>query len=361
MDWEEIFTRMAPPGSSPGTMRFNPEAPKSSVSVISYGPGEIEEKSSCAVGDIKSLLGRMPVTWVNVEGLGGGEAITGIKDAFGIHSLAMEDVLDLSQRTKVEDYKDFIFVVADFIPPGEPPKLEQFSMFIGKDFVITFLERPGKWIEPVLQRLRQAKGILRLQGPDYLGYALLDAIVDGYYPVLESVSGRLDELEEDVLGGRGAQSLGTLHGIKQDLRSLRRTVWPLREALNSLHRDGSALIREETRVYLRDCIDHSIQIMELIETYRELAADLVELHYVNIGNRTNDVMKLLTIIATIFIPLGFIAGVYGMNFNTGASVLNMPELNWAFGYPFALALMSSVALGLLFFFWRRGWLGGGKA
>ncbi len=357
MDWEEIFSRRPPPGTPPGTIRFNPAAPESSVSVVSYGPSEIEERRIAAEDEVRPFLGRRPVTWVNVEGLGSRQIITGLMEAFRIHGLAMEDVLDLSQRTKVEHYKEYVFFIADFVSAGGGIAIEQFSMFLGKDFVLTFLEKPGKWLEPVLERVRQGKGSLRSAGPDHLAYALLDALVDNYYPVLESCSEKLDEIEEELLGGCGKGTLGRMHRIKQDLRTLRRTAWPMREALNTLLRDSSPLISEDTRLYLRDCADHAVQIIDLVELYRELTADLVDLHYSNISNRTNDVMKVLTIIATIFIPLSFVAGVYGMNFNTEASCLNMPELNWAFGYPFALGIMASIALTLLAFFWRRGWIG----
>jgi magnesium transporter len=208
----------------------------------------------------------------------------------------------------------------------------------------------------VRERLRTARSRLRKATPDYLTYTLLDAAVDAFFPLLERYGDRLEELEAQILGTPDAAVLEAVHDLKRDLLAFRRAAWPLREAMSSLLRDPHPLIKEETRLYLRDCYDHSIQILDLVENQREVSSGLMEVYLSTVSNRMNEVMKVLTIIATIFIPLGFVAGVYGMNFKTERSPLNMPELDWYFGYPFALGIMLSVAIGMLFYFRRRRWI-----
>jgi len=208
----------------------------------------------------------------------------------------------------------------------------------------------------VRKRLRNQRGLVRRQGADYLAYALLDAVIDSYFPVLEAYGERLDDLEAEISEHPGPVTVARIQQTKHDLQALRRTIWPQRDTLNVLIRDATPLISDETRVFLRDCYDHSIYIMELVETYHEVAAGLIELYMSSVGHRMNEIMKVLTVIATIFIPLTFIAGIYGMNFNPAASPWNMPELNWYLGYPFALGLMVVVVLGMLFYFRRRRWI-----
>jgi magnesium transporter len=237
---------------------------------------------------------------------------------------------------------------------------EQVSLFLGRNYVLTFQYLPGDSFDPVRSRLRTARGRIRNSGADFLAYALLDATIDGYFPVLEVYGTRIEEIEDRMSERVGSESIHQTHRLRSDLMLLRRFIWPHREAVHALLRDEHPLISAETRVYLRDCYDHTVQIIDVVETHRDLCADLRELYFTQVSTRTNEIMKVLTIIATIFIPLGFIAGVYGMNFNTAVSRWNMPELNWPFGYPFALGLMAAVAGGLLYLFWRRGWFGGGR-
>ncbi|MHC5724992.1 MAG: magnesium/cobalt transporter CorA, partial [Nostoc sp.] len=228
---------------------------------------------------------------------------------------------------------------------------------LGKNYLLTVQEEPEHdCFEAVRSRIEKNKGTIRKQGADYLAYALLDAIIDGFFPVLELYGERIEELEEEVIVKPTPQTPQNIYQIRRELLQLRRAIWPQRDAINSLIRDGSELIGEEVRIYLRDCYDHTVQVMDMVETYRELASGLMDVYLSAVGNKMNEIMKVLTIVSTIFIPLTFVAGIYGMNFNTEKSPYNMPELNSYWGYPVCLAVMGAIAFGLLFFFWRRGWL-----
>jgi magnesium transporter len=228
---------------------------------------------------------------------------------------------------------------------------------LGKNFLVTFQEFPGDCLDPVRERIRKVQGRHRSAGPDYLAYSILDAIIDGYFPVLETLGETLESLEHDIVQKTSDQTLiARIHGVKRDLLTVRRAIWPFREAVNSLFREPSPLVNEETRLYLRDCYDHTIQLIDLLETYREVAGGLVDVYLSSVSNRMNEIMKVLTIIATIFMPLSFIAGLYGMNFNTEISPWNMPELNKPFGYPMVLLLMLAVVAALLAFFKRKRFL-----
>jgi magnesium transporter len=234
---------------------------------------------------------------------------------------------------------------------------EQISIFVGKNFVLTFQEREGDCFEPVRERIRAGRGRIRKEGPDYLTYAIIDAVVDNYFPILEHYGERIEGLEAEVITSTTDETIAKIHDIKRDLLSLRRAIWPKREALSALSREPQPVFSDETRVYLRDCYDHTVQLMDMVETYRELASGLMDVYLTSVSNRMNEVMKVLTIIATIFIPLGFVAGVYGMNFNQETSAFNMPELGWKYGYLYCLGLMAVIAAGLLVYFRRKGWLG----
>jgi magnesium transporter len=352
--------RRMPPGTPPGTLIVDPEALHPVIRVMAYGPEGFVEQEVPDPRRVRDFLGKWPVIWVNVEGLGSVETIQTLGEIFDLHSLALEDVLDVHQRPKVEEYDQYLFVVARMPMSGERLDTEQFSLFLGPHFVLTFDERPGDCLEPVRERLRHKRGRLRDANADYLAYALLDAIVDSYFPLLEDYGERLETLEDEVITRPTHDIVSRVHKVKRDLLTLRRAIWPQREAINSLFRDVTPLVTDETRVYLRDCYDHTVQVLDLVETYRELGADLMDVYLSNVSNRINEVMRVLTVIAVIFIPLTFIAGVYGMNFNPDRSPWNMPELNWYWGYPFSLTLMAVVAVGQLVFFWRRGWLGAPK-
>jgi len=343
-------------GAPPETIQVDPDAPAPVISIFAYGPEEYVEQSVRDPDELDEFLGQWPVVWVNVDGLGGAEVLKKLATTFALHGLAVEDVVNVHQRPKVEQYGDDLFIVSRMASIPDRLEVEQLSVFLGQRGVLTFQERPGDCLEPIRNRIRKATGRIRTQGPDYLTYAILDAVIDNYFPILEEFGERLETLEEDILRNPGPEVISRIYAAKRDLLTLRRAVWPQREAVNLLSREPCALINENTRLYFRDSCDHLAQIMDIVETFRELAMGLVEGYQSSMSNRMNEVMKVLTIIATIFIPLSFIAGLYGMNFKPEKSPLNMPELAWYWGYPFALGLMAAVAAGLVIYFWRKGWL-----
>jgi magnesium transporter len=311
---------------------------------------------------VRAILGRLPVTWVNIDGLGDLNTIRRVGEIFGLHRLALEDVNTSQQRPKVEEYDEHTFIVIR-MPEAPDPEArfdsEQVSIFLGTNYVLTFQERVGRdCFDPVRERLRTGRGRLRQSGGDYLAYTLIDAVIDAYFPVLERIGEEVETLEDELAEDPDASLVARVHEVKRDLLTLRRVVWPMRETVNALIRDPTPHITTTTQIYLRDCYDHAITLLDIVEVYRDIASGLHDLYLSSMSTRLNEIMKVLTIIATIFIPLGFIASLYGMNFATDTSPLNMPELHWYYGYPFALALMAAVAGGLLFYFWRSGWIGG---
>jgi len=234
---------------------------------------------------------------------------------------------------------------------------EQLSIFLGRNYVLTFQEEPGDCFDAVRDRIAKGGGRIRNCGPDYLAYALIDAFIDDYFPVLERYGEKLEALESEVITRADNQLIAHIHQVKRDLLVLRRAIWPLREAINSLIRDPTPLISDETRIYFRDCHDHAVQLIDLLENYREIASSLVEVYLSSVSNRLNEIMKVLTIFTVVFIPLNFIASIYGMNFNPEKSAWNMPEVNWIYGYPFTLGLMATVALSMLIYFRKKKWIG----
>jgi len=351
------FSRRTPPGATPGTLAVDPESPRPVIRVMAYGPQDMVESEVKDIETLPDYLARWPVTWVDVDGLGDLKTIQEIGRIFSLHPLALEDVLNVHQRPKVEPYGQQHFIVAREVTYEGHLATEQISLFLGKNFLLTFQERPGDCLDPIRERIRKSSGRHRTLGPDYLAYSVLDAIIDNYFPVLEAYGEKLENLENDVVARPGTTAISRIHEVKRDLLVVRRAVWPFREAVNALFRDPSPLVTEETRLYLRDCYDHTIQIIDLLETYREIASGLVDVYLSSISNRMNEVMKVLTIIATIFMPLSFLAGLYGMNFNTQVSPWNMPELSQPFGYPMILLLMASIVVLMLFYFRRKGFLG----
>lgn len=340
-------------GKAPGALSLDPSWPEPVIRVIAYGPEGFAE-DEIQVDEIPRYLGAWPVVWINVDGLGSETILRSIGERFGLHRLALEDVVNLGQRAKVEAYDEDLFVVARSPGGGALPS-EQVTMFLGNGFVLSFQERPGDSFDGVRERIRHGKGKIRKNGADYLIYALFDAIVDSYFPILEEISESLVALEEEVLTSPDRETVARVHEVKRRLLDLRRAISPHREALNTLIRDAGDQISEEAGLYFRDTYDHCMRIIEIVESQRDLCADLMATYLSLVSNRMNEVMKVLSIIGTVFIPLGFIAGLYGMNFDPGASPFNMPELGWYLGYPFALLLMGSIALGLLAYFWKRGW------
>jgi len=343
-------------GAAPGTLRAQEDARPTTMRVITYGADGLSELEAERPEQIREALETGSVTWIDVVGLADLKQIEQLGELLTLHPLSLEDVLSVNQRPKVEPYPDYLFVVLKMFSHPDLADGEQVSLFLGKGWVVTFQERPGDCFEPVRERVRQGRPRIRGGGADYLAYALIDAIVDGYFPLVEAIGEQLESMEETVLIDPDTKTLGRLHAIKRSLLALRRSIWPQRDAIAALTREDTSLIDERTLVYLRDCHDHAIRLMDLIENHREVASGLVDLYLSSVSNRMNEVMKVLTIIATIFIPLSFIAGLYGMNFDPSVSPWNMPELSWVYGYPAALGLMAAIGLGLLFQFARKGWL-----
>lgn len=340
------------PGTAPGQLSAQPGALASSMRMLRYDADRLVETELDGPDALPGDVGRGDVVWIDVTGLADIALIERIGAAFGLHPLALEDVVHTHQRPKAEEYDDHLYIVTRMACAAGTADHEQVSLFLGKGFAITFQERPGDCFEPVRERLRRGRGRIRGAGADYLAYALIDAVVDGYFPLLESHGERIERLEDEVTRDARSDHIDDIHAVKRDLLGLRRAIWPQREMLNMLVRDENPLVQPATRVYLRDAYDHVIQLMDMLESYREIASGLVDIHLSAMSTRMNEIMKVLTVIASVFIPLSFIAGVYGMNFET------MPELGWRFGYPAALLLMLGCALGLLWYFRRKGWIGG---
>ena len=347
--------RYSPPGTSPGVLQVDPDAQPSKIRVMAYGPDASVEEELRDLSMVRSYLDRWSVTWVNVDGLADHKALEQLATLFHIHKLALEDVVNVSQRPKVEEYDEHLFVVIRMLMRDELLRSEQVSLFVGKGYLLTFQERDGDCLDPVRERIRKGRQGLRSGGSDYLAYAVLDAVVDQNFPLLEDLGEQLDDLQEQVIAEPKQEQIRQIYAIRRDLIRMRRNIWPLRELFSEMVRDTTPHIRDETRTYLRDCHDHAVQVTELLEGAREMAASLMDFYLSSMGNRMNEVMKVLTIYAALFIPLTFIAGIYGMNFDPQASRWNMPELGWALGYPFALGLMAVVAGVLLLYFRRKKW------
>lgn len=342
------------PGTPPGTLTFRGEqrVEHAALSVIAYDPHHLVERPVQGVPEIEALKKTYPVVWVNLEGLHDTGLVERLGELFGLHPLLMEDVLNVEHRPKMELYGDLLFFVVKMLSWDETEDdvhWEQVSFVLGRGWVLSFQETPGDVFEPVRTRIRASGRRIRQRGADYLFYALLDAVVDHYFVVLERIGEKLEALESAVLSRPDQETLRALQGIKSRLIRLRRTVWPLREALSSLVREES-LIEPSTQVFLRDVYDHAVQVMDTVESYLQSASSLLDIYLSTVSNRMNEVMKVLTIIATIFIPLTFIVGIYGMNFE------HMPELRVVWAYPAVWLVMVLVAASMLYFFRRRGWL-----
>ena len=345
------------PGARPGSIETPVDALPPRIRVTSYDQDSMEDFTECDLQQVGQLLGKRGVTWIDIVGLADPELIVQVGEMFGLHRLALEDVVTVPQRSKVEHYQDVAFIVTPLPRLTRKHDVEQISFFIGKNFVLSWRERPSDCFDAVRERIESTGRLIRETGSDYLLYALLDAVIDAYFPVLETVGNRLDVLDIELEDRTADNIISRIHSVRHDVRMLRRMTWPLREAVDTLATQFEWLISQETSVYLRDCHDHLIQVIDTLEVYRETCSDLRDFHATEISNRMNEVMKVLTVIATIFIPLSFIAGVYGMNFDPEISSLNMPELKLRWGYPMALGLMGLIAVGQLFFFRWKGWLG----
>jgi len=352
-----LVRRHAVPGTAPGTLRAPVERKVDEVRMrlLRYGPWGCEERELSTVAEVEEVRraaagGPAGILWLDVVGLHDVDLLAAIGGVFGLHALALEDVVNTGQRPKVEEYDDHLFVILrGFHEDGDELEPEQLALFLLPGVVLSFQERPGDVFEPVRERLRRGKGRARGMGADYLLYALVDAVIDGCFPLLEAFGERIEDLEHELIEDPSPATLERIYQIRRELLQLRRAAWPEREVVNSLHREETPHVTRETKVFLRDCYDHAVEVLEILETYRELAGSMLDVYLSSLSHRMNEVMKVLTIIATIFIPLTFIAGVYGMNFEV------MPELSWAWGYPAALGAMAVVAGALVVYFHRRGW------
>ncbi|MCC5667494.1 magnesium/cobalt transporter CorA [Nostoc sp. CHAB 5784] len=348
------------PGTVPGTIFIDADAPEPIIFLIDYNQTDFIREQIATPEECAPYLDSESISWVDVQGLGSQDILQRLGKVFELHPLVLEDVVNVPTRPKTEDYEDQLLFICRMVVPKERTcgfYSEQVSLILGKNYLLTIQEEPEHdCFERVRSRIEKGRGIIRKQGADYLAYAVLDAIIDGFFPVLEIYGERIEELEEEVLVRPTPQTLQNIYQIRRELLQLRRAIWPQRDAINSLIRDGSKVIGEEVQIYLRHCYDHAVQVMEIVETYRELASGLMDVYLSAVSNKMNEIIKVLTIVSSIFIPLTFVAGIYGMNFNTEKSPYNMPELNWYWGYPLCLAVMGAIAFGLLLFFWRRGWL-----
>ncbi len=350
------------PGAPPGTLLIDDET-RPYIVLVDYDEEHVHEHPVTSLDEIERYLAddRPTVTWIDVRGIGHRETFERLGEIFQLHPLALEDVVNVPQRPKTDQYPTQQLLVTRMVNIDERGALvtEQLSILFGKGFVLTVQEEPRvDCLDPVRKRIRGGRGHIRRLGADYLAYAIFDAVIDGFYPVLESYGERLEELELQVSDLNRPTGTGTeIFQLKRDLLTLRRAIWPQRDLLSSLLRDESPHIDAGTRVYLRDTYDHAVQVMDMVETFREIASGLMDLYMTGVSHRLNEVMKVLTILSTIFLPMTFIAGVYGMNFDTDLSPLNMPELKWFFGYPFSLGLMALSAGTLLFYYRRKGWIG----
>lgn len=347
------------PGSLPGTLEFEENATPSKLILLDYTENKTEFRELTTPEEGLFYLNHPSVSWVNVLGLGSQEIWQGVGRVFKLHPLALEDVVNVPQRPKVEDYGQYLVVITQKVRLKEQAKgfyIEQVSLILGNHYLLTVEENhQGDALRQVRDRIQMGKGIIRTQGADYLMYSILDAIVDGFFPVLEAYGDRIHDLEQEVITHPSRKTLRTLYRIRRELLALRRQIWPLRDAIKLLVRHPNSLIGQDVQIELRDCYDHTLQVMDLVETYRELTSEIMNVYFSSVGNKTNEIMKVLTVIATIFNPLTFVVGVYGMNFNPEASPWNMPELNWAWGYPLVWGIMLSISGGLIYLFWRWGW------
>jgi magnesium transporter len=347
------------PGTVPGTLRIEADAPPPRIVLIDYNETNATRVQLATPEAAAPHLDSESVSWVDVQGLGSEDVLQRLGQVFNLHPLVLEDVVNVPQRPKVEDYQDQLLIITRMVTLKENAAgfvNEQVSFVLGKHYLLTVQEEPKyDCFGSVRDRIRTSRGTLRQLGPDYLAYTLLDSIIDGFFPVLEAYGERIEALEDEVITSPTRQTLDKIHQVRRELLTLRRSIWPQREAINSLIRDSCVLISHDVQIHLRDCYDHVVQLLDMVETYRELASSLMDVYLSSVSNKMNEIMKTLTVISTIFIPLTFVAGVYGMNFNTEKSPWNMPELNWYWGYFASLAFMLAIAAGLVYFFWRRGW------
>lgn len=357
--------RRTPPGASPGMLHLGTDVLKPVIRSFVYDDTSYEEKELSSVAEIKSGLMSNPqrTHWIDVKGFGDANFLGQLAEVFGIHKLQLEDVVNVYQRPKIEDLNDYIFIISRVLEEREGSlRNEQLSIFLGPGFVLTIQEDYEDLLDPVRERIRRGKGLMRTGGPGYLTYALMDTVLDNYFPILEKYGEQLDKLEEELVDNPTVAALNQVLAIKRDLIVLRRAIWSERDKLSEILRNNYGLFPEHIRIYIRDTYDHAIQILDLVESNKELTGSMLDIYHSSVSNRLNQVIKILTIISTIFIPLTFIVGVYGMNFArtdpaSGKILdLNMPELYSPYGYAGVLIIMLLIVVLQLVFFYRKGWL-----
>lgn len=347
--------RMPAINTAPGTLQVDPEALPSRLRLVAYNAEDMLEQDVVTVEQAAALRGKWPNLWINVDGLGDAKLLADLGRAFGLHSLTLEDVVHVRQRPKVEEFAQYQFIVLRSVTLNEDgSQVLQTSMVLGDNFVITFNEQVNVLFAPVRERLRKNNPRLRQGGCNYLAYSLIDALIDTYFPILEACGERTESLQEEALLEPQPTTVRKIHQLRRDLLDLRRAIWPLRDEMNTLLR-SQRFLGAETHTYLRDVLDHTLVLIDLLESLREISGSLMDLYLSSMGNRMNEVMKWLTIVSTIFIPLTFIAGVYGMNFDPTTSPYNMPELHAYWGYPGVMASMLVTALCVTGFAWHKGW------
>jgi magnesium transporter len=348
-----------PPGSPPTAVPVPSEAHPTIIKLIEYDAHSFVEKQVGAVDELLDSLENQKVTWINVEGLGSVELVQELGRVFQIHPLAIADIFTLGQRPHLDTYDRQIFLLLQMVYHNQELELvfEQLSVLVGERFVLTFQEEPGHDVfEPVRVRLREGAGNARFLRNDYLAYTLIDTVIDYYFPAVEKIGEAIEELEESLLEKPNRESLREVHEIRGALASLRRAIWPQRDLLLRLWHDDCDLFSDRTKPFIRDTYDHALALIDLVESYRDATVNFVELYVSGLSMRTNEIIRVLTVISSIFIPLTFIAGVYGMNFDRSSGPLNMPELSSPIGYPAVLLLMAAVAGGMLLYFKRKRWL-----
>jgi magnesium transporter len=350
-----IKKRSKKAGLPPGTLVHIGEKKiqESKITVMDYDEAHFQEKEIKTIEECIAFKDVPTVTWINIDGLHRVEILEKLGECYGFHPLVLEDILNTDQRPKVEDYGEYIYIVLKMLDQSNKSNeilTEQISLILGPSFVISFQEREGDVFDPIRERIRNGKGRIRKMGADYLAYALLDSIVDNYFVIMEKLGEKIEFLEEEVVKRPIPETLQTIHHLKREMIFFRKAVWPLREVIGSLERGELPLVKETTRIYLRDVYDHTIQVIDTIETFRDMVSGMLDIYLSSVSNRLNAVMKVLTIIATIFMPLTFIAGIYGMNFKY------MPELEWRWGYPVVWLVMVGIGVFMLVYFRKKRWL-----
>jgi magnesium transporter len=326
---------------------------KTNITLFHYDESRCAEREAVTAEECFPLKETTTVCWINVDSVHNAEVMKRLGEAFNLHPLVLEDILNTEQRPKLEDYGDYCYIVLKMLTySSESIISEQVSLILGKNYVISFQEagKPGDVFDPIRKRLRNGGGRIRKQGADFLAYSLMDAIVDQYFVILEAISERIEILEEELVNNPVPETVNAIHRLRREMIYLRRSVWPLREVVNSLYRGELALMTPATHIYLRDLYDHTVRVIDTIETLRDLLSGILDIYLSSVSYRMNEIMKVLTIIATVFIPLTFIVGVYGMNFDF------FPELHWHWAYPILWIIMTGVALAMLVFFRRKKWI-----